>query len=74
MLLFRVYADTNSHLFHRIPVTQRQAPTLFSRHPKPFIINTYTSLSKQAALTTCRMNTYEKQGEGVLRLTEYSHK
>ena len=74
MLPFRVYADTNPHPFRSIAVAQRQAPTLFSRHPKPFIINTYTSLSKQAALTTCRMNTYEKQGEGVLRLTEYSHK
>ena len=74
MLQFRVYTDTNPHLFRPVPVVQCQAPTPFSRHPKLFIINTYTSLSKQAALTTCRMNTYEKQGEGVLRLTEYSHK
>jgi hypothetical protein len=64
MLIFRVYTDTNPDLFHPIPVVQRQAPTLFYRHSKAFIVNTYTSLSKQAALTTCRMNTYEKQGGG----------
>ena len=64
MLFFRVYTDTNPHPLRSIPVAHRQAPTLFSRHPKPFIINTYTSLSKQAALTTFRMNTYEKQGGG----------
>jgi hypothetical protein len=30
---------------------------------KAFKINTYESISKQRALTTCRMNTCEKQGE-----------
>jgi hypothetical protein len=59
-----VYTDTNPYPFRSMQAAQRQAPTLFSRHPKPCIINIYTSLSKQAALTTCRMNTYEKQGEG----------
>jgi len=73
MLFFRVYTNTNPRPFRSIPVAQRQAPAPFSHHPNPFIINTYTSLSKQAALTTCRMNTYEKQGRGVLRLTEYFH-
>ena len=71
MLFFPVYTDTNPHPFRSISVAHRPAPTPPSRHPKPFIINTYISISKQAALTTCRMNTYEKQGEGVLRLTEY---
>src|SRR5437667_573104 len=30
----------------------------------PFRINTYKTGSKQTALTTFRMNTYKKQGEG----------
>src|SRR5437879_12750092 len=30
----------------------------------PFRINTYKTGSKQTTLTTFRMNTYEKQGEG----------
>jgi hypothetical protein len=37
----------------------------------PFIINTCKSVSKQRTLTTFRMNTYAKQGEGgVLLLTK----
>src|SRR6267143_5764421 len=36
----------------------------FSCHLNPFRINTSKSVSKQMTLTTFRMNTYEKQGEG----------
>src|SRR6266851_2677729 len=39
----------------------------------PFRINTCKSVSKQSTLTTFRMNTYKKRGEGGVRLVRTGH-
>jgi hypothetical protein len=62
--------QANPHSFAKTPgwgegLFSRYRSTDAKRHPsKPFRINTCKSVSKQRTLTTFRMNTYAKQGEG----------
>jgi hypothetical protein len=49
-----------------VAVVRPPLPDHFPFPPKPFIINTYKSVTKQTTLTFFRINTYEKhRGEGA---------
>src|SRR5271168_4694386 len=72
MLYSAVYVELNPcRLLPSEPEATRASSTRCPCFTKPFKMNTYTSLSKQATLTVFRMNTYRKPGGGWLWLTYF---
>src|SRR5260370_39285748 len=59
---FRICSYAN----HRVSLASERRFSQFCSYLSPFRMNTSKSVSKQRTLSTFRMNTYEKQGEGAV--------